>query len=103
VDHSCYKQQGINPGGQAMSIALIAVILLLMSVPLFTILRARRARSNNSAEWQPYIRYSWTLVSLVDGTATRSLYLMRRNGPDGNWQFRKMTIEEFYRQVNWMS
>jgi hypothetical protein len=45
--------------------------------------------------WERYLRWTFSRVKLVDGTTTRSPYLMRRRGPDGSWQYRRMTEEEF--------
>jgi hypothetical protein len=78
-----------------MIIALILVVLLLISVPLLAVRRARRPPpAGCSTEWQPNIRLICTSVPLICGGISRSLYLMRRPGPDGNWQYRKMTSDE---------
>jgi hypothetical protein len=52
-----------------------------------------------AAEWEPYVRLLWTRVQLIDGTTTRALYLMKRLGPDGNWQYRRMTDEEQWKYM----
>lgn len=54
-----------------------------------------------SAEWEPYIRFVFTRVTLVDESTTRSVYLMRRRAPDGGWQFRRMTDDEFWKYLPW--
>jgi hypothetical protein len=75
---------------------LFLVFVLLISVPMVAIRRARRPPSvGTPTEWQPNIRIFCTLVRIVGGDVTRSLYLMRRPGPDGKWQYRKMAAKEF--------
>ena len=50
-------------------------------------------------EWEPAFRFFFTRVTLMDGTDTRSPYLMKRQAPDGTWQYRRMTDEEFRKAV----
>jgi hypothetical protein len=40
--------------------------------------------------WTPYVRNLPTKITLMDGSTTRSMYLMQRQAPDGTWQYRKM-------------
>ncbi len=49
----------------------------------------------HAQEWEPYFRMSFSRVQLVDGTMSRALWLMRRQAPDGGWQYRRMTRQEF--------
>jgi len=79
-----------------MLIALMLTAALLASVPLVAFLRSHRPpRPQAPTDWQPCPRWFCTRVHLVDGTSTRSMYLMRRPGPDRRWQYRKMTRKEF--------
>ena len=88
---------------RAMLIALSLTAALLASVPLIAFLRSRRPpQPETPADWQACPRWFCTRVRLVNGTSTRSMYLMRRPGPDGRWQFRKMTTEEFEYYANRM-
>jgi hypothetical protein len=52
---------------------------------------------NMAAEWKPYIRFVFTRIKLIDGATTRSIYLMKRQAPNGDWQYRRMTDEEFWK------
>jgi hypothetical protein len=45
--------------------------------------------------WHSYFRIIPKSVLLIDGTTTRSLYLMRVMGADDKWVFRRMTKKEF--------
>ena len=86
-----------------MIISILLVILLVVSVPLLAIRRADRPPPppiGCTAEWQPNIRAFCTSVTVIDGTVTRSKYLMRRLGPNGKWQYRKMASEERARYID---
>jgi hypothetical protein len=40
----------------------------------------------HAQEWQRHYNFSFKRVRLVDGTSTRSPYLMKRKAPDETWQ-----------------
>jgi hypothetical protein len=52
---------------------------------------------NRAPQWKPYVRFAFTRIELIDGTTTRSLYLMKKQGLNGEWQHRRMTDEEFWK------
>jgi hypothetical protein len=54
----------------------------------------------HAQEWQRHYNFSLKRVRLVDGTSTRSPYLMKRKAPDETWQYRKMTRREFYQVIS---
>lgn len=54
----------------------------------------------HAEEWEPHFRLSFARLRLVDGTTSRTLFLMKRKAPDGSWQYRRRTKEEFRRSFD---
>jgi hypothetical protein len=76
-----------------MGVAFLLIILSLIVVISVVAVRAKP----DTTQWHPNMRLHLNPVSLMDGSTTRAVFLMRRRDPSGNWQYRKMTAEEYWR------
>ena len=78
-----------------MIIAVLLITFAILAAPLLELVRFRNPPPKISAEWRPHVRMLCTSLTLMDGSVTRSAYLMRRRSSDGKWQYRQMTEQEF--------
>jgi hypothetical protein len=77
----------------------LAFLCILLLAIVIVVIIARRVEPEPT-DWHPYVRVFPHEVMLMDGTVVRERHLMRKQGPNGNWLYRKMTEEEWWRWIS---